>query len=100
LVDWHRYNFANNRFGDPTQLIFQRAMDKFNIEKISSQSKVVLETRFKNYPELLVILNSLSVEDTVDYTVFWNNITANEKVRGTDYRQDHPYWSNLLLGGN
>ena len=100
LVDWHRYNFANNRFGDPTQLIFQRAMDKFNIEKISSQSKVVLETRFKNYPELLAILNSLSVEDVPSHAEFWNNITAIDKVRGTDYRQDHPYWSNLLLGGN
>ena len=96
LVDWHRYNFANNRFGDPTQLIFQRAMDKFNIEKISSQSKLVLETRFKNYPELLAIINSLSVEDTVDYTVFWNNVTAIDKVRGTNYRQHHPYWSDLL----
>jgi uncharacterized radical SAM superfamily Fe-S cluster-containing enzyme len=96
LVDWHKYNFANNRFGDPTQLIFQRAMDKFNIEKISSQAKLVLETRFKNYPELLAIINSLPVEDTVDHTVFWNNITAIDKVRGTDYRQHHPYWSNLL----
>ena len=61
---------------------------------------MVLETRFKNYPELLAILNSLSVEDLPSHAEFWDNITAIDKVRGTDYRQDHPYWSNLLLGGN
>ena len=49
LVDWYQSNFLTNRYGDPVNLIFQRAIGKFNILHLSATVKESLFNRYLKY---------------------------------------------------
>jgi len=95
LVDWHRDNFSSNRFGDPVQLIFQRAWGNFNISYLSGYIKKILADRFLNYPQLTELLNSIKTSNQ-KHDNFWQNIGAIDQIRGVDFRTLCPEWSQLL----
>jgi sulfatase maturation enzyme AslB (radical SAM superfamily) len=95
LVDWYRTNFATNRYGDPTNLIFQRAIGSYTIQHLSSSTVQHLAQRFAGYPELLELLHSIPVNDE-PHTEFWQEIGRIDAIRGNDFKQLCPEWSQLL----
>jgi len=85
LYDWYYENFSANRYGDPTNLIFQKARNDYELNHISFSVYNTLVDKFKNYPMLLELVNSLSVNNN-SHDQFWNNITALDAIRNTDFK--------------
>ena len=95
LVDWHHKNFSFNRYGDITNLIFQRAIGQYDIKHLSNKTKQILQNRFINYPGLLNLVNTIAVNDKL-HDNFWKNITELDQIRNTNFRELCPEWSTLL----
>ena len=95
LVDWHHKNFSSNRYGDITNLIFQRATGQYDIKHLSNKTKQILQNRFINYPGLLNLVNTIAVNDKF-HDNFWKNITKLDQIRNTNFRELCPEWSTLL----
>ena len=95
LVDWHHKNFSSNRYGDITNLIFQRATGQYDIKHLSNKTKQILQNRFINYPGLLNLVNTIAVNDKL-HDNFWKNITELDQIRNTNFRELCPEWSTLL----
>jgi hypothetical protein len=95
LTDWYNNKFSTNRYGDPTNLIFQKAIGSYMLDHITSATHYKLVDKFKNYPNLLVIVNSLKITDQ-SHDKFWSAITALDHVRNTDFKTLCPDWSKLL----
>lgn len=95
LVNWYTDNFATNRYGDPTNLIFQQAIGDYNIKHWSQHAHDRSAKKFENHPELLKLINTLSISDN-PHDNFWNNISQLDHVRNTDFKSLCPEWSNLL----
>ena len=95
LYDWCYENFSANRYGDPTNLIFQKAVNDYELNHISQSVYNTLVDRFKNYPKLIELVNSLSINNT-PHNQFWSNITALDQIRNTDFRTLCPEWTALL----
>jgi hypothetical protein len=95
LVAWYRTNFATNRYGDATNLIFQRAIGNYTITHLSSNAVQYLEQRFAQYPELLELLYSIPI-DNAPHTKFWQEINSIDSIRGNDFKAMCPEWSKLL----
>ena len=95
LVDWHHKNFSSNRYGDITNLIFQRAIGQYDIKHLSNKTKQILQNRFINYPGLLNLVNTIAVNDKL-HDNFWKNITELDQIRNTNFRELCPEWSTLL----
>jgi MoaA/NifB/PqqE/SkfB family radical SAM enzyme len=95
LVDWHRENFVTNRYGDPVNLIFQRAIGPYNITHLSAKTKQALQERFSDYPELQELLRSVPISELPQHT-FWKEIIAIDTIRQANFRQLCPDWSALL----
>lgn len=94
--DWWDKNFSSNRYGDPTNLIFQKAVGDFEINHLSKSSHETLQNKFQGYNNILPLVQSLNVSEK-PHSIFWKNISALDQVRGTDYKKIHPEWSKLLL---
>jgi hypothetical protein len=94
LVDWHRLLFNANRYGDPVNLIFQKAIGNFAINQLLPETKQMLLTRFKNYPELCELVNSL--KDGNNHSEFWTAINKIDQVRSTSFRKLCPEWSKFI----
>lgn len=97
LYDWHSANFFANRYGDPTNLIFQKAVDTYQLNYISQSVHNALVTRFRNYPKLLELVDSLEINDA-SHDQFWSNITALDHIRNTNFKTLCPEWARLLGG--
>ena len=95
LCDWHSNNFSTNRYGDPTNLIFQQALGPYSLNYISSDIYNTLTEKFKNYPNLLAIVNLLTISNQ-SHDKFWESVTSLDKIRGTDFKTLCPEWSKLL----
>jgi hypothetical protein len=95
LFDWWRENFSCNRYNDPTNLIFQKAMGKFSLDHVSLDTYHVLEDKFHRYKEIQPLLKSLTVSDQT-HDNFWTSISSLDKVRNTDFRTLNPEWSKLI----
>ena len=95
LVDWQQANFLTNRYGDPVNLIFQRATGDFNILHLSDYVKDILFKRFANYPQLTELVNSIKTSDK-NYQFFWSKIEKIDQIRQTNYKTLCPEWSQLL----
>lgn len=95
LVEWHKLNFNANRYGDPVNLIFQRTIGTYDIKHVSKNLKQQLQSKFKNYPQLVDLVNSIDISDQ-DHSKFWNNINKLDQVRQTSYKTLCPEWSQLL----
>jgi MoaA/NifB/PqqE/SkfB family radical SAM enzyme len=99
LTDWYKDNFNSNRLGDPINLIFQKAVSgpfAFGIKKISTKLKLVLVNKFKNYPRLLELVNSIEIDDFEKYQKFWQDIDKVDKVRNIKFRTVCPELVSLL----
>jgi len=94
--DWWNKNFSSNRYGDPTNLIFQKAVGEFGLDHLSKTSHETLQNKFQGYNNILPLVQSLNVSDQ-PHSAFWKNISALDQVRGTDFKKIHPEWSKLLL---
>jgi hypothetical protein len=95
LIDWYQANFLTNRYGDPVNLIFQRAIGEFNIRHLNDTVKKTLFDRFLKYPQLTELVKSIKTSDDTHLT-FWKHIQAIDQIRNTDYKKLHPEWSQLL----
>jgi hypothetical protein len=97
IYNWHHKNFSTNRYGDPTNLIFQKGVNEYSLDHISQYVYDILVDKFKNYPELLALVNSLEISDQ-PHTKFWSSVTALDRIRNTDFKTIFPAWSTLLDG--
>jgi len=97
LCDWYHNNFTANRYGDPTNLIFQKGLDDYSLDHISKLTYNKLVNKFKDYPTLLELVNSLKI-NTKPHDKFWANITALDSIRNTNFKAIFPEWGSLLGG--
>ena len=95
MVKWHSNNFSNNRYGDPTKLIFQRANGPFRVSHLRPRVKQFLLSRFAKYPELVELINSIESKNK-DHRAFWKHLDKIEQVRGGSFRDMCPEWRDLL----
>lgn len=95
LVSWHKNNFAANRYGDTTDLIFQTAVGPSNISHLSQQVKDILLDKFSSYPELLMLVNSLKVDNT-SHDKFFKWIDQIDSIRHVSFSMVAPEWAKLL----
>jgi hypothetical protein len=95
LCDWYNKNFAANRYGDPTNLIFQKVIGPYSLNHVAMETYNILIDKFKNYPNLLELVNSLTIADQ-PHDKFWSAVTALDRVRETDFKTLCPDWSKLL----
>jgi hypothetical protein len=95
LVDWHQENFSCNRYGDPTHLIFQKALGTYKINHISQTVYNTLKLKFQNYPQLLDLISTIDINDQA-HIEFWKSIGQLDTVRNTQYHKLCPEWSELL----
>jgi len=93
--DWWNKNFFSNRYGDPTNLIFQKAVGDFELRHLSKISHKTLQNKFQNYNQLLLLLQSLKTSNQ-PHDHFWKNISALDHIRGTDFKVLNPEWSKLI----
>jgi hypothetical protein len=93
--DWWNENFSSNRYGDPTNLIFQKAVGEFGLNHLSKTSHGTLQNKFQGHNELLRLTHSLRTSDE-PHDSFWKNISALDQIRSTDFRAANPEWSKLI----
>ena len=96
LVDWHKENFSTNRYGDPTNLLFQKVTGNFGIDTIGADTYTALIDKFQNYPQLTKIVNGLVIDPTANHQKFWEKITLLDNIRNNSFKKCCPEWSNLL----
>jgi MoaA/NifB/PqqE/SkfB family radical SAM enzyme len=96
LVDWYKTYFVSNRYGDPTNLIFQKAIGRFSINHISMNVCKQLLDRFDNYPELCALVNSLTIDNHRDHSNFLYHVNRIDDIRGNQFKDLCPEWRNLL----
>lgn len=96
LVNWHKNEFSKNRYGDTTNLIFQRAIGEFNITAISETTHQILQNKFANYPQLLTLVNAVDIDNLNSHQLFWNYVNKIDDIRKQSFKQVCPEWSQLL----
>lgn len=95
LVDWHKENFHANRYGDPCQLIFQKAKGIYAINHLNETAIRALERKFVDYPQLTKLLTGIATSNH-SHRFFWNSISKLDKIRGVDFNKLCPEWSEFL----
>jgi hypothetical protein len=97
LYDWQQTNFNTTRYGDPVQLIFQKAHGDCEINSTTTQAHDVLMKKFKNRPELTMLVQSLEIDNDATPEKFLNYIKKLDSIRGNDFHTICPEWSKLLV---
>ena len=95
LCDWYNTNFKTNRYGDPINLIFQKAGGTYSLNHVSLAVHDVLINKFKNYPAVLALVDTLEINNC-NHDKFWSNVSHLDLVRNTDFKTLCPEWSNLI----
>jgi len=95
LYLWHKENFAENRLGDPVELIFQKCLGTYSLDWVSSNTMNVLVNKFSKYPEISNLLAMLDVEEK-PHTKFWDIVRRTDNIRNLDFCKLCPEWSKLL----
>jgi hypothetical protein len=95
LVDWWKNNFSANRYGDPTNLIFQKAIGDYELNHCSQKVYDVCADRFNKYPEIMTLLHTLKINDQ-PHERFWNAISKIDSIRNLDFKVMYPEWAQLL----
>jgi hypothetical protein len=96
LIDWHQQEFSCNRYGDRTDLIFQKAIGTYALNFISQLAFDKIQKKFSQYSDLQALLMSLSIDDTYSHDVFWKEITRLDSVRNKDFKALCSDWVELL----
>ena len=96
LYDWWSTNFKTNRYGDYINLIFQKTHGTYSINHLAGPAIDILNNKFKNYPGIDVLVNSLTKSD-LPHRNFWSNISRLDDIRNTKFQETCPDWSRLLL---
>jgi len=96
LYNWWEENFKTNRYGDHTNLIFQRVIGHYAVTHLSSDTIEMLVNKFKGNNELLSLVKTLESADR-PHTNFWNNISKLDSIRNTKFQEVCPDWSKFLL---
>jgi MoaA/NifB/PqqE/SkfB family radical SAM enzyme len=95
MYDWWKEKFSSNRYKDPTNLIFQKAIGKFSLDHLSPSSHQVIGNKFQNHTQLQSLLNSIEVNNR-SHANFWKNISDLDRIRKTDFRTLNHDWSKLI----
>lgn len=95
LVEWHHNNFSCNRYGDPTHLIFQKAIGRPAINYVSQSLHDTLKLKFQNYPQLLELVHTLSIDEQ-SHDNFWKYINQLDQIRNVQFKKVFPEWSDLI----
>ena len=95
LVDWKKQNLDTNRYGDPVNLIFQKALGKTAISHIRPIARDKLYKKYEHYPELLSMVKTIPIKDEplVEFERYINKL---DKIRGVKYADVHPEWAQLI----
>lgn len=95
LVEWHRTNFSANRYGDPSNLIFQKVLGPAEISHLNTSVKEHLLNKFSAYPELINLVNSLEVNDR-SHDEFLTWIARLDNIRNQQFTTIAPEWTKIL----
>lgn len=95
LVDWKKEVLDTNRYGDPVNLIFQKAWGPTEINYLSPRALGILNNKYENYPELLELINPIPAMNS-HQNVFIDYIKKLDSIRGVDYISLHEEWAGLL----
>jgi MoaA/NifB/PqqE/SkfB family radical SAM enzyme len=98
LVAWKTAEFNANRYGDPTNLIFQEVIGITKINHVSPKIKDILLKKFENYPELMELVNALQVS-MEPHTEFLEWSARLDAVRNQSFARIAPEWFALLSDG-
>lgn len=96
LWDWWQQNLASNRYGDPCNLIFQKAIGPFAVNHLNVSVLATLRSKYHDNQTLLNLLADIKVDDHIGHDAFWHMIEKIDHVRKTDFRTICPEWSSLL----
>ena len=96
LVNWHQSNFATNRYGDPTNLLFQKAIGKFSLNCVSTKVYNAIINKFQRYPNLTALVDSLQINNEASHQLFWKHVNAIDNIRGNNFKILCPEWSAML----
>jgi MoaA/NifB/PqqE/SkfB family radical SAM enzyme len=99
VVDWYKTYLLTNRLGDPTDIIFQQSQAsvlEFDIGHISPAMQQALLKKFAEYPQLLNIVNSISVDEHADFTKVCTEIDKLDSIRDTKFKIIMPDFYQLL----
>lgn len=96
LYDWYETSLKTNRYGDPTELIFQKAIGEFEVLYLKTSTKNILLEKFKKYPALQNLITPISISDDFDNQEFWNYVKKIDSVRKTNFQNVCPEWFNLI----
>jgi hypothetical protein len=95
LYQWYQNTLPANRYGDPCNLIFQKAIGIFRINHLGHDAISFLKEKFKDNNQLLQLLVDIKVENN-DHTVFWKAIEKIDSVRSNKFSSVCPEWSKFL----
>lgn len=95
LYRWHKENFAENRLGDPVNLIFQKCLHTYSLDWVSAKTMQMLQDKFMDIPEIFNLLSILEVKET-PHTEFWDIVSRTDIIRNLNFRKLCPEWSVLL----
>lgn len=96
LVDWIKTNLSANRFGDQTQICLNSCVGECEITELPRAVYAALEKKYKNYPELIPILNSIKINEQSNSTTFFSFINKLDQIRQSSYKQAHPEWAEII----
>jgi MoaA/NifB/PqqE/SkfB family radical SAM enzyme len=95
IYDWWKEKFSCNRYQDPTNLIFQKAIKTFALNHVSQDTYSALENKFHNYKDIQSLLKLLNISDQ-SHNSFWTDISKLDKIRNTNFRMLNPEWSKFI----
>lgn len=95
VFDWKINTFNSNRFGDPTNLIFQEASGPTQIKHLSPWLRDTLMKKFEKYPKLIELLNSINTSNK-PHREFLNWISKLDSIRNQSFAKVAPEWYKLL----
>jgi len=95
LWAWYQETLPSNRYGDPCQLLLQKAIGPFEITHLSAHTVNILRHKFSTNEKLLSLLNDIIVNDC-SHDDFWDLVRKIDHVRNNDFSKICPEWSALL----
>lgn len=95
MIEWKKKELDTNRYGDPVNLIFQKANEETEVTHIDPRLRDILMTKYRDYPELQTIVKSIPVRDEPQ-TRFLDYIQRLDEIRNADYSLAHSEWAELI----